>query len=408
MPKTGRRPAWPWCIAAALALAAGAAADPCRLRAQDRPQPYFDGRQAEHTYAGPGREDPVPADLSEIRIGYFGPDDPEDPEHGDLWLAARMAVDELNRHGGSGGLPFRLLPAWSKNPWGSGVTRVVRMVFGDQILALVGGTDGATAHLAEQVVAKALLPLVNPGSTDRTANLAHVPWIFSCLPGGQQEAAALVDRLVEETARRPFVLISATDHDSRALTSELSADLAGRGLAPARHVEVDPAEGSDLEAVSTDLVSGSRAVAVVVIAAPSVSARLVNRIRTFFDGPVFGSSAMARSGFRRSLEGEAGPLRFPFPADLEGVEAFARRFHEAWGHDADFAAAQTYDALYLLAAALRSSGPNRALLGDALRALSPWQGAAGTINWDKTGQNTRPVLMATLEGGRIRPLGSPR
>ena len=117
---------------------------------------------------------------------------------------------------------------------------------------------------------------------------------------------------------------------------------------------------------------------------------------------------MARSSFRRSLEGEAGPLRFPFPADLDGVEAFSRRFHEAWGHDADFAAAQTYDALYLLAAAIRSSGPNRALLGDALRALSPWQGAAGTINWDKTGQNTRPVLMATLEGGRIRPLGSPR
>jgi branched-chain amino acid transport system substrate-binding protein len=392
------------CAAACLLLIACAALVPRILRAQDSPEPYFDGRKAVHVYPGPGRDDPAPADLREIRIGYFGPRDPNDPAYGDLWLAAGMAVDEINTAGGYQGLPFRLLSAWSKNPWGSGVSQVTRMVFADEILALIAGADGATAHLAEQIVAKALLPLVNPDTADRTVNLAHVPWVFSCLPGGQMEAAAITNSLLDEIGRKPFLLISATDHDARVLTAELRDDLGRRGVAPARHLEVTSAEGRDLDIISSRLLSESQAAAVVLIADPTVTARLLKRIRLFFDGPVFGSSSMARSVFLRLTGNDTGPLRFPFPADFAGVEEFSRRFRAVWGHDADFAAAQTYDALHLIAAALDLAGPNRARLGDALRSLSPWRGVAGTLAWDRTGQNTRPVTMATLENGRIRPL----
>ncbi len=403
-PRSGNGLGWLSCAAAGLLLIVGSAFESRPLLAQDGPEPYFDGRKAVHDYPGPGRDDPTPGDLTEIRIGYFGPSDPNDALYGDLWLAADMAVTEINRAGGCHGLPFRLLPAWSENPWGSGVTQVARMVFNDRILALIGGADGAAAHLAEQIVAKALLPLINPGSSDRTANLAHVPWIFSCLPGGQREAAALADSLVDEIGSKAFLLISATDHDSRALTEELRDDLAERGIAPARHLEVTSAEGPDLGIISSQLLSESRAAAVVLIAGPSVSARVVKRLRQFFDGPVFGSSAMGRSAFRRLIGNDTGPLRFPFPADFDGVEKFSRHFREIRGRDADFAAAETYDALHLLAAALELSGPNRARLGDALRSLSPWQGVAGTLEWDKTGQNIRPVSMATLEDGQIHRL----
>ena len=99
------------CAAACLLLIACAALVPRILRAQDSPEPYFDGRKAVHVYPGPGRDDPAPADLREIRIGYFGPRDPNDPAYGDLWLAAGMAVDEINTAGGYRGLPFRLLSA---------------------------------------------------------------------------------------------------------------------------------------------------------------------------------------------------------------------------------------------------------------------------------------------------------
>ena len=394
-PKTGRRPRL-LRLAVAIALAGGL------LYGQDRPAPFFDARRSVHEYAGPGRENPDPANLREIRIGYFGPSDPSD-SNSDLWLAARMAVEDLNASGGYQGLPYRLLPAWSKNPWGSGVTEIVRMVYSDQVLAIVSGADGSAAHLAEQVVTKALLPLINPASTDRTANLAHVPWIFSCLPGGQAEVGALADSLLAEIDTAPFLLISATDHDSRALTAELRDLLSERGVAPARHLEVDPTEEATPVPISDSLISETRPAAVVLIAEPRVSARLLREVRGYFAGPVFGTTAMARRSFRQNIE-NGSELRFPFPADWDGVEAFSRRFRIRWGREADFAAAQTYDAVCLIASALERSGPNRARLGDALRDLAPWRGAAGSVEWDETGQNQRAVLMATFGGGKIQPL----
>ena len=39
-------------------------------------QPYFDARQQQMEYVGPGREEPEPANLREVSIGYFGPSDP--------------------------------------------------------------------------------------------------------------------------------------------------------------------------------------------------------------------------------------------------------------------------------------------------------------------------------------------
>ena len=133
-------------------------------------------------YAGPRTADEIPDDLTEVAIGWFGPADPAHPLHGDLWTAAPLAVEEANRAGGWNGLPFRLLPRWSENVWGSGVSQVARMVYEDRVWAILGSVDGAATHLAEQIVAKARLPLVSPVSTDESVNLAGVPWMFSLAP----------------------------------------------------------------------------------------------------------------------------------------------------------------------------------------------------------------------------------
>jgi len=47
------------------------------------------------------------------------------------------------------------------------VAKVARVVYSDKVWAIIGGIDGATTHLAEKVVAKAQLTLVNPSATDR-------------------------------------------------------------------------------------------------------------------------------------------------------------------------------------------------------------------------------------------------
>jgi len=191
--------------------------------AQDLPAPYMDRTKRQMRYEGPGGDEPEPEGLDEVRIGYFGPSDPAHAEGGSFWQGAVRAIEELNREGGYRGLPFRLLARWSDSPWSAGGRMVVEMAYNDRVWAILGSIDGVATHVAEQVVTKALLPLIDPGSTDRTVNAAMVPWTFSCLPGDPAIADVLAPRLAAEAGDAGPVLVSSTGHDERHLAEEFLA-----------------------------------------------------------------------------------------------------------------------------------------------------------------------------------------
>ncbi len=157
--------------------------------------------QCRSTHAGPGRDRAAPEGLSEVRIGYFGPDDPDHPDAGDLWCAAQMAIEEANQDGGFQGKPFRLVARWSADPWTGGATKVTQLVYEDQVWAIVGGVDGPSTHVAVQVATKAWLPILCASTTDRTSNSAIVPWMFSLLPGDQLVAPSLAAELARGPKR---------------------------------------------------------------------------------------------------------------------------------------------------------------------------------------------------------------
>jgi ABC-type branched-subunit amino acid transport system substrate-binding protein/dienelactone hydrolase len=366
--------------------------------------PFFDRRQVPLEDVGPGREDPDPQNVSEVRIGFFGPDDPAHAEGGDLWCAAVLAIEDANQHGGYRGKPFRLVARWSDNPWTGGAAHVTRMVYEDGVWAIVGGIDSASTHLAEQVTTKARLPLVCGASTDRTTNSAIVPWMFSVLPGNQLQAPLLAAELSGRIGSMPFVVIAGEDHESRSFLGALKRSLTANQLAPRFQFVYRPSDAGAVHVVRRALQS--QPAAVMLVADAHGSAGLAREIRAAgFQGDIFGGPAMGR---RRCLDqaGSAGegiivPLVVEPSDKWLALEAtFQKRFQRRL----DFAAAGTYDAVQLLVAAIRKAGLNRARIGDALRALAPWDGAAGPVRWDKLGGNTRPAHLAVVTQDRLARL----
>ena len=364
-------------------------------------EPFRDLRKHAAAYAGPGRELPEPTDIQEVLIGYFGPDDRAHLDGGDLWSAALLAIDEANREGGYKGKPFRLVARWSDNPWKSGALHVTRLIYVDEVWALVGGIDGATTHLAEQVVAKARLPLLSAASTDRTVNLANVPWMFSCLPGDQLQAPVLVARVAATVGKRSFVEITTDDHDSRQFAVELSRALNQQQIAPQYHYTCK-ASAEDVAELIERTVQAAPA-AVLCVADAHATAKLLVRLREAgYRGPVFGGPAMGRHRFLQEAGRAAEGVVFPLLVEREATsQPFREAFFSKCGKEPDFAATGSYDAVKLLVAAIRQAGLNRARIGDAIRELAPWPGAGGTIQWDPLGSNRRPVRLGTIRGGRI-------
>jgi branched-chain amino acid transport system substrate-binding protein len=383
-------------------------------------RPFFDARSRQTYYAGPGRENRPAGDVKEVAIGYFGPSTPSHPEAGDMWNAACLAIEEANQAGGYKGLPLRLVAGWAENPWGSGVTQVTRMVYVHNVWAIIGGIDGPSTHLAEQVVVKARLTLLSPVSSDRTANLANVPWMFSCLPQDHLQAPVLAEAIASlrlgsepvlsfpkgqaSVGARAFILVSAVDHDSHLFTVELIRHLVELRLSPFYHYEFDPRQGNVTELAQH--IADTRAEVLVLVAGGEASAHLIRAVREKgFAGRVFGGPCMGRRSFieeaGKAADGAVFPLLY---AGSAASKSFEDKFVCRFGKQPDYLAAHTYDGVNLLIAAIRKAGLNRVCICDALRELSPWQGVTGSIKWDPLGSNCRRVALGTIRNGCVLPV----
>ena len=393
----------------------------------DGKRPFFDARQDRTEDAGPRSQPDVAETVNEVRIGYFGPADPDHPVGGDMWRAAQLAIEGANAAGGYRGKPFRLVPAWSENPWGTGTAKLARLVYRHQVWAIVGGIDGSSTHLAEQVVAKAGLTLVSPVSTDKTVNLAGVPWMFSLAPGDHLAAEPLAEDIKGREAGDDLVLLSADDHDSRMFSIELRNALSRRNVGLGRQVEFH--RGAKQSATLARQVLEIGPAIVVISADPGDSARLVGDLRTAgYVGRIFGGPAMGHRDFvaraADAAEGVVFPLLYtvagnctqgtgntffqPAPGESAPGSEFYKAYNRKHERQPDYTAALTYDAVRLLVATIHTAGLDRARIRDALAGLSPWTGATGLVRFDVLGSNTRSVPLGTIINGRVRPISRPR
>lgn len=346
-----------------------------------------------------------PGETSDIPIGYFGPDDATHPQGGDLWVAAQMAIQEANAGGGCQGRNFRLVPGWSRDPWGTGVVEVTRMVYEHRVWAILGGIDGPSTHLAEQVVAKARIPQLCPVSTDQSVNLAYVPWTFSVVPNDRLQAQPLARIAVARTGDGALVLVSTTDHDSHLFARELSRCLSKLHVTPRFHFECD-SNKLDVAEIARRVIE-AEATAAVVVASVESSALLVAALRDQgFAGLIFGGPAFGRRLFCERTGPAGEGAAFPLLYQADRSSAFVRTYRARHGPLPDYAAAHTYDAVRLLVDAVRKAGLDREHIRDAIRELSPWTGVTGVVKWDALGRNTRVVVLGTIRGGRVAPLSA--
>lgn len=336
--------------------------------------------------------------LEEIPLGYFGPSDSTHAEGGTAWLCAQKAIQKANQEGGLNGKPFRLVPAWSENPWGSGIAQVTRLAYVDHIWGLIGSINGHATHLVEQVATKARFPVLDPGSTDLTVNQAQVPWIFSLLPSDQDMVQAMVQPYMQKKKDTKFILISSLDHDARSLTRLFLKTLAKHGQSPDLHLEL----GKSKNVVATVMAHGARELVLLTNASDSMAlVRELDRTQKTFE--LTGGPALTLHPFLKFSQTWTGSLQVPLLYETSPkLRAFMQAFKEKHGENPDAIALATYDAIHLMTDAIRRAQPNRKSILQVLRTSVPFDGITGTITWQANGRNSRKVVMGTLEKGQLK------
>lgn len=332
-------------------------------------------------------------EMGERRVATLA-DPPEEVLVGVSWPFARrrdgmedglrLAQDEINQGGLAGGRPIRLDLRDDSGTWAE--ARRIALDFADTptMSAVIGYDDIRLARRAAPILAR--------------SRLLHLfAW------AGNPDPAAAEGSYAIRTA------------PSQAAFARGLAVAASRGEAPLRLALLWDEDGPGKELVAAFLIAQSGRGGRAVWQWPYLSGRAdfrvaAERLRTIeADLIVIAGPTSDIADFLRRAE-QAGvsvpilvaaapsnrlaaqgrgivPQFYDVAAATTANCDFVERFRARFGKDPDEAAAQGYDALRLLAEAIRLTGSAEPLeLAFALRRMHGWKGAAGLFRFDRVGE----------------------
>jgi branched-chain amino acid transport system substrate-binding protein len=378
-------------LAVALVTSLSAQTHPAPLK-----KPYATLDRNAVAYSGPGRATSADLQGKTITLGILVPmRGPEATEGKAMLAAAQLALDEaVAQHPAR---RLRLAVGDETGPWGRVSNEIVRLLFQEAAVALITPPDGNTAHQAEQIANKIGVPVLTL-SGDSTTTEINLPWIFRLVPSDADQAQILAQQIYQVRHLQRVLFVYQDNHDGRIGQDEFQKAVQRlrapppaqmKLLVPFAQTNLKDSDRSDqqlkdLQSLITQ-VHVLRPQALVLWTSSRIASILVALLRK--SGPALPlylcRKAAETAPLEVSTEDEWTVLSVS-TGDESGLRNFTDHYFSQTGEAPTFTAAETYDAVHLIAAALLRSGPNRARLRDAL-ARGTLQGLSGPLSFDPAG-----------------------
>ena len=374
-------------------------------------------------YSGAARDIPDPKDITEVRIGFFGPIEhtPEAPFGQRMLHGAQLAVEEANARGGYGGKPFRLMlhndyDNWqahtvygsdrSTDPsiWGSPSNETVKMAYDDKDWAIFGSISSESTHIALRVALRAEIPIVNSASTDPTIPETYIPWYFEVLQDDRVQNFTLARRIFTELGLKRVAILRVNNRYGRFGVIKLRD--ASRRLGHPIVIEQKYMPGDTDFTHELKVIRDSRADAIVLWADEIPTANILKQMRALgMKQRVFGSYRTIGPEMLAIAGPAAEGFEAVFPYDPTRNDpkwiSFNQRYEARFHEPPEQFAALAYDAMNALLDAICAAGLNRARIHDALADMQTYDGVTGHMVFDPNQKNVSPMYLATVHNGVI-------
>jgi branched-chain amino acid transport system substrate-binding protein len=340
-----------------------------------------------------------------VRIGFFMSMTGRDASFGEASLrGARLAVDGLNAAGGVLGRPVELVVEDDRSLAGESATAVKKLISRDRVVALVGECSSARTLEAASVAQAAGVPLVTPAATNPRVTRVGDEIFRVCFVDDFQ------GRVIAAFARRRLGLRrAALLVDSSAPYSVGLADAFARTFTALGGEIVASQNYLGSEADFRAQLTAIRAARPDALFLPGyyVAAGLVARQArelgmgvTLLGGDGFEAPQLLEIG-GDALEGTYYSTHFAVENAGEASHRFVEAFRGRFGAAPNGLAALTYDAVRLVADAVRRAGStDRAAVRRALAATRGFAGVTGltTINAQRDADKDAAII--TIRNGR--------
>lgn len=317
---------------------------------------------------------------------------------------ATLALAAVNAGGGVHGRPIELRNlGQSSNSSALPALQVAESLAVDpRVLAVIGHANSSASLSASQVYNARHVVQLAPTTTSPFYSNAG-PYSFRLVGSDERQARFLADAVARAAAPRRVALAYVNDDYGRALRRLLVAELARRDVAVAletsyREDEVDGA--ADLART----IAATRPTILVWLGRASYFAELAAPLRRSLpEATVLASDGFGGTFVESDTLGRFDGIRYVRLVDVKRpdrrLQAVRARFRSAGMGDLSDQAALAYDAVMLLAEAIRGAGADREDIRSWLIGLgrdrAPFPGITGPIAFTPTGDRESEYVLVT-------------
>lgn len=332
-----------------------------------------------------------------IRIGGIGPLTGPYANYGlSEKYGAELAVKEINAAGGIAGKQVELSYQDSQGENESAVNAYGKLMDWGMNVSLGGVLSGETASIVAAARDDDVMLLTPSGSADKCIDGNERAFRICFYDSFQGAAAAqyIKDNNMVETVG---VLYQSDNDYSVGLYNAFVAKCGELGINIAETQTFTATTSTDFSTQVNALVASGVKLVFIPIYAEEASTFLTQARGKFADDVYF-FGADGLDGILGKVEQDTTIannvlMLTPFSADnpAENVQSFVKKYQEAYGATPDQFAADAYDAIYVIKAAVEKAGSTS---GDALAAAMTSltvEGVTGTMTWTADGNTNKPA-----------------
>lgn len=355
---------------------------------------------------------------SPIRVGFAGE---LTGKQADLGVhgrnGVRLAVEDINAAGGIAGRPIEL---WVRDDLGTpeGARAADRDLIKAGVVAIIGHMTSGQTMAAISVINDAEVVLLSP-TTSTYALSGLDDYFFRVNPDNLAEARILAQRVCGELGLSEVAGIYDVDNAAYTQTfwSAFVETCQALGQRAVAEVAFSAAEAPDLAPLVSELKS-HRPDVLLIMAAALDTALIAQQTRLQdCEVPLFATGwshteILLQNG-GRAIEGMEMIMSFDSNHQVteasvdspSALQAFKTRYRQRFGQAPMFASAQAYEAMMVLAEALKETGGKAQGLPDALSGIKHYKGLNTHLSIDAYGDVIRPQFLVTIREGEFVTLG---
>lgn len=327
---------------------------------------------------------------------------------------AELAIREVNMSGMLGRL--KLVPIYEDNESRSEKSAQVasKLINQDRVDAIIGAIASSNSIAMARIVEEAHIPMITPGSTNPAVTLNEDgtvrKWVFRACFTDDFQGDGIVDFAVNGLKAKTAAVLYDADNDySVGIWKRFQQTAAQKGLVIVNHDSFLSSSETDFRSKLNKFKTTNFDVLIIPIyynqaALIAKQAREVGLRQPLLGGDGLDSDDLWKIAGKDVEETTFFTNHYSSDDPDPRVQEFIRRYKQAYANIPDAMAILAYDAVYLLADAIRRAGStDKEKVRQALEETKGFQGAAGTFDIDKQHNAFKKlVVVQILKGGKKR------